>query len=431
MTAEDPKRPPNPFVREGHVDKPGIIGSHWWNKELAEASALRSRRNVILALAVSAGVVAVLGAAVVTAADSGMREELRRSLDVQRDFGWSFGATSETVAFELVFTPVYSQGALSRMVADLTPRNRALEPWFIPTLFQSPSALPRTPIVDPEGQIPVPLSSALRPIHTPSMIQAEKAGAALAKLLAQAGNNVALVIDLDGPEAVSFAAGVANRFEPVFLFDNWPHPRGVVPAHLTLAATLYHQPSLAMAANLRPIPSGPAFVLDRKRLSAYTDEAEQFDNRWLARLPGADDLVKMEVKRVLYVSPTQDAPIDSADLSDSLEAWAKRGIDVRAIALDAFSADTVGDLRYGGSAGLEGAFFSDYPWGPPGGPSAVIPKNEQAVAWRPHPAISSPAGTKVGFILVDVNKVTGLVVSPHTLRSGSYNRASGGSWGGG
>ena len=41
--------------------------------------------------------------------------------------------------------------------------------------------------------------------------------------------DVALVLDLPGPEAVAVAAALAPCFDPVFVFDNWPHPLGVVP----------------------------------------------------------------------------------------------------------------------------------------------------------------------------------------------------------
>ncbi len=295
----------NPFVREGHVDRPGIVGSVWWNKELAEATALRSRRAVLTVLAVSAGGIAVLGAAAFALASGGPREELRRSIEVQRDFGWSFGATSETVAFDALYTTAYARDAIPRLAGDLTPTTEAARKWASPTLFQSPEALPRLPI---PGETVTRLGEALRPINTPSMKVAEAAGRALAELLAQAtGGRVALVLDLDGPDAVAAAAGAADLFEPVFLFDNWPHPRGVVTAHLTLAAAVYHQPRFVAAAAARKPGAPPVFVLDRKRLREYTDDATQFDNRWWARLPGPADLTAMEVKRVLYVAPATEA----------------------------------------------------------------------------------------------------------------------------
>src|SRR5271170_5569626 len=73
-----------------------------------------------------------------------------------------------------------------------------------------------------------------------------------------------VVVDLPGPEAVAFAAGAASAFDPVFALDNWPHPRGVVPAHQTLAAAAYCQPLFARRASGSAAPRWPLLVLDRR-----------------------------------------------------------------------------------------------------------------------------------------------------------------------
>src|SRR5689334_23419108 len=54
--------------------------------------------------------------------------------------------------------------------------------------------------------------------------------------------------------------------------DNWPHPKGVVPAHQTLAAAAYFQPLFAKRAG---VGSPPMLVLDRRRLAAYTDDRSE------------------------------------------------------------------------------------------------------------------------------------------------------------
>lgn len=428
--------PRNPFVREGHVAKPGIIGSHWWNREIAEASALKTRRGLLTALAVSAVGVSTLGLLVFEAVQEDTREERRPSLEMQRTYGWSFGATSETVAFDAQFTTAYAADALPRLASDLTPTNEGLLRFFVPTLFQSPSALPRLTLPDPEPGAPQSLASALRPIHTAGMTLAEDRARALAALLAEAtGGRVALVFDLDGPESVAAAAGAADVYEPVFLFDNWPHPRGVVAAHLTLAAAVYHQPRFAQAAASRRAGAPPAFVLDRKRLSPYSDDMTQFDNRWLARLPLAADLKALEIKRVLYVVPAQTAPIDLRDAGAALNDWAAQGIEVRAVALDAFAQGVDGKVYFGATPEAHAAFFAHYPWKapPPRGPAPAavpIPSNEETARFRPHPPAADPTDSTLGTIRVAVDKETAQVVGPQALRSGSWNRASGG-WGGG
>lgn len=417
----------NPFVRWGHVDKPGIVGSHWWNKELAAATSLRSRRGMLVALAVSAGGIATLGVVGFALAGDDTREERRRSLDLQRDHGWSFGATSETVAFDWQYTTAYARDALPRLVNELTPLHPDLRPWFVPALFQSVDALPR--VVVPGETALHSLGDALRPIHTPGMIDAEAAGLALAELLAQADSRVALVFDLDGPASVAAAAGAAGLHDPVFLFDNWPHPRGVVKAHLTLAAAVYHQPRFAQTRKERRVGAPPAFVLDRQRLAPYSDDSTQFDNRWLAKLPLATVLQTLEIKRLLYVVATQSSPIDLRDVGHFLKQWSGANMDVRAIALDAFSKDTRdGKVRFGGSPEMEAGFFGHYGWKLPTPKAVPVVANVATAAWRPSEPATDPADKTLGTTPVTVNAETGVVLGP---RNGSLNRTSSGSWGGG
>ena len=91
-----------------------------------------------------------------------------------------------------------------------------------------------------------------------------------------------------GPLSVALAAALAPRFCPVFTFDNWPHPLGVVPSHLTLGACLYYLPLFRRRAPMtRPQPAPPLFVLDANRLNPYRDQPDQFDNRYVAPVPSA------------------------------------------------------------------------------------------------------------------------------------------------
>ena len=114
------------------------------------------------------------------------------------------------------------------------------------------------------------------------MQRAYAVGEALARL-AGWRQGLAVLVDLPGPEAVAFAAGAADVFEPVLLLDNWPHPHGVVPSHLTLAALAYYQPRFA--SQKERVVSAPLFVLDRARLTAFSEETDRFDNRYYARMP--------------------------------------------------------------------------------------------------------------------------------------------------
>jgi len=107
-------------------------------------------------------------------------------------------------------------------------------------------------------------------------VPAYSRGHSLLSLFARRGLplDAAIIIDAPGPEAVAAGAALAEWFEPVFIFDNWPHARGVVPSHLTLAATLYFAPLLVDLKSTRPVPRPPVFILDSNRLAAYIDAQE-------------------------------------------------------------------------------------------------------------------------------------------------------------
>src|SRR3989442_1617906 len=102
-------------------------------------------------------------------------------------------------------------------------------------------------------------------------------------------------LDPAGPIGGAGAAGMAPGFEPVFIFDNWPHPLGVVASHLTLGSVLYHRPGFLRARSARAVPAPPVFVLDRNRLAHYTDQDTQFANRYVARLPTAENLAALGI----------------------------------------------------------------------------------------------------------------------------------------
>lgn len=437
LTAQAPSR--NPFVREGHVAKPGIIGSHWWNRELGQAAALKTRRSLITGLAASAVGITIIGLVVSEAVSGGGREERRPSLDVQREFGWNFGTASETVALGEVYTGQYAIDAVDRLANNLKPRSDNYQKWYVPTLFQSPLAYPRTIVAAEEG-FRESLRGALRPIYTQAMKTAEAGGKGLAELLSQStGGRVAIVFDLDGPEAVAAAAGAVDFFDPVFLFENWPHPRGVVAAHLTIAAALYYQPHFvamsAIRAQDRP-NAPPAFVLDRQRLATYTDDENQFDNRWLARLPSGQDLIQAEIKRVMYVTSAKDPPIDLRDVGTTMAEWVLKGIDVAAVNIRSFPFEAYATSKFGGTVESHAGFFAHYKWKvPPPSPPPIavpVPENVAAVSWRASPQTAEPGDSTLGTIRVRVDKETNQVTGPYALRSGSFNRASGGSsWGGG
>ncbi len=486
----------NPFVPDAGVDKPGIIGARWWNEAIKEATPLAGRRNALKYVVIGGGVIA-FGAMVwgISRAarddDEEYREEGRRSLQLQRDYGWNFGAVSETVAFDTKYTQTYAREALAHLITDLQPTSAYWKAQYVSTLFESPEAMPKLSLPDGETSKVRPLAEALKPIKTPSMVAMEMCGRAYAELISQADQPVLTIVDLPGPEAVAFAAGAASLLEPVFLFDNWPHPRGVVPAHLTLAAAVYYQPVFAKAKSARGDKSAmPIAVIDRARLNSYVDEASQFDNRYVSRLAAG---IGKEYRKILYVVPTPTDLPEKDDLNGLFMALG--GAEVRAIAASAFhpapvatvvpapippvptpapsasarpsassssgrppsgpaphsassapapssslpsspppssppsSSPDVVRYIFGTSEEQHSAFFAIYPWKKPAPPAVPVPTNEPAEKYKPTSRNAPLDTAKIGVVPVVLAVGTGLLLGAKINRNGSWHRASGGSGG--
>ena len=348
-------------------------------------------------------------------------------------------------------------------------------PYFQATLFQSPDAVPTSLAKLEAGEATgfVALSTVMKPIFTAAMDEAYSRGKSLASLFASLLENgqtptsakAALIVDLPGPQSVAFAAGAASIFDPVFLFDNWPHPRGVVRAQETLSAAAYYQPLFAEARKAQAGPRPPMFVLDRRRITYYTDDATEFDNRYVAKLPPSAAAVRaLDVTHVLYVVPTSsDASRELDDLNDELVVYAGSGIDVKALSLDMFAADLSplppdagptpasvkpgnasdklltesGFIYYGGSRGSHHAFFVDYPWAKPARPATVRPSSNPGKFFTPRARTSpyssglgspssKPRPTTFGTVPVVIAVGTGIIIGARYSRSGSWNRSSGG-----
>jgi hypothetical protein len=444
-----------PFVRTHDTNKPTIVGARWWQEGMVIGSDVSSRRTALgqfalisVALA-GVGMVGVLsGGAVASAigADEEARQEKRDALAVQRDYGWNFGSENESLTFDGVSTQTFDRASLASLDANLTPGVPAHRPHYVRTLFQSPMAMPQVAL--PGRTTPVrPLQEVLQPIATFAMLRAYSQGRGLASLFGQAPFDTALMIDLPGPESVAFAAGLATVFDPIFTFDNWPHPLGVVPAHLTLAAAAYYQPLFARQIRALNAKAPLAFVLDRSRLSAYTSESTQFDNRYLARVPGVDSLRSLGLKNLLYVTPSAADSQEMDDLNADLVACKNAGIDVKMVAASDFRPDQGTQAAptgtppedwplfyYGGQADTHEAFWKNYTWRAPRKPPKTTPQDvSTGYQYLPTPRAtqflgtgaskSRPAG--MGMAPVFVSIATGLVVGAAVSRSGSFGRYSG------
>ena len=436
-----------PFQRTDLLDKPGIVGAKWWQEGLATHDPI-ARRQALVAIGVLGVIAAGVGGIIVAAASSSAPETTTTffgALDMQRKYGWSFGAVGEALTFDGQSQQPFDKGALDHLGADFTPAQPRLKRFSSSTLFQSPMAMPTTvPEGDPT-QV-TPLRDALRPIFTPAMDAAYRAGKSLASLFAPLRVDAAMVVDLPGPQAIAFAAGLAQTFDPCFTFENWPHPRGVVHAHLALAAAAYYQPLFAKMTASRKQPGPVALVLDRDRLAAYTDDERQFDNRYAAKLPTAASLRDLGVKRVLYVVPTANDVIELDDLNEQLVAYVAGGLEVKAVAATDFGPDPRSPAPpavagqpsedppyyFGSEAETHQGFWDLYPWSGAAKAAHRAPTNVSSAATyavRPRSTpFSSVDGPKAfGLVPVVILVGTGAVLGAKLSRSGSWNRASSGS----
>jgi hypothetical protein len=429
----------DPFERSHVVSQPGIIGASWWRESLANPQDSVTRRSAIkLALGATGAVVglgAILAIAHGCSADEEHNVQRRSSLEMQRTYGWSFGASTESVTFDGASTQPFERSALRRLATDLRPSSVQGRPYYVGALFEALGAAPTLAAAgDPENI--TPLEQVLTPMHTYDMDRAFAQGRALAQLL-QSAHPVLVIVDLEGPSAVAFAAGASVGLVPVFMFGNWPHPRGVVKAHRTLAAAAYYQPLFAaLAPKERPL----LLVLDRQRLASYSDDATQFDNRYVPRLPDSATLLGWGIARVLYVTPSASGEPEPWDLTDDFGAYGAARIDVKLVSADAFSTQkktdsgtdpAAVDYYYGGRPETHHWFWRDYPWlrGKPR--DAVEPAMRRpGVSYRAPTAGQDLTPANLGTVPVAVSVATGAVLGALLSRSGSWNRSEGGGSGG-
>lgn len=315
-------------------DEPELVGARWWRRALASRGPELDRRSALIALAGLSAASAAMGTSMLQGCSSSTSDvdvDIRAgALDSQRQYGWDFGAEGQALSFEGTVGEPMDPAVFDTLVEDLMPKNPAHQPFYGPVLFQSLTHTPTSPTSGPGQQ----LRDVIRPVRTKAMEQAVLKGRGLSTLFKDAPPGRIVIIDLPGDQAVGFAAGLANRFDPVFWFDNWPHPKGVVPSHLTLASVLALLPELKTLAEARPEEAPPAYILDANRLLRFDDES-LFDNRYLAKLPNPQQLQAAGVKQVLYVRPTgTDKELD--DLNDLFTSYRAAQIEVKLVPADGF-----------------------------------------------------------------------------------------------
>ncbi len=294
----------------------------WWEQMLTRRSATKS----LASLAAMAGV-----SGFITACDDDDEEQDKDVLEIQKTEGWNVGSTDKTLTFpnkqdsdSMRSTNWREMAKPSTLMQAWQPTDEAWKPYFVPTLIQSLS--------QPS------LQTALVPVCSPAMREAYSRGLGMRELLKNSTNpkETLVLADLPGPEAVAFAAAVADVATPVLSFDNWPHPLGVVQSHLTLAALVYFANEVKEKAAKRPKGAPALVVLDGNRLANYVDADNQFDNRYMAKVPTAENLSALGIKSLLYATPNESKTTETDDLNDDFATFQEKNIAINLLPVSRF-----------------------------------------------------------------------------------------------
>jgi hypothetical protein len=419
------------FERRFFIDGAELVAARWWHVDMKAISSSiidgpidEDRRGLLLIFGGAALAVLLVAAFKGLDDDDDTITITADALELQRKEGWNVGAPGERLYYEGAIgndaggSSEWSQH-LEELGGELQPTQPRLQAYAVGTLFQVLS----TP----------DLQRGLYPVSTEATRRAYARGQALAALFRDpmAMPDTALIVDVVGPEAVAIAAGLCDTFEPIFLFDNWPHPRAVVPSHLVLGSAAFYRTVFAANRPTRSDHAPPAFILDSNRLLPYVDDADRFDNRYLAKLPSAPGFGDLGVKHVLYVTEAV-VPHELDDLNDDFVALAAAGIDVKMVALSQFLApDRDEPLRftYGGMHEPHVWFWSSYGSVPRALPRTEIPAIElsQGARFSPMPRATIFSSRVVGGgVGVGKARPTGFGrVSMQTSRTASISGRTG------
>lgn len=393
-----------------HTDKP-IETSSWFEAQLTRRDAHK--------LGVGLAAVAALAGC-----DDEKVAELD-SLDAQKKGGWDVGDTQMTLAFTNGVQSDSKGGTGFKAYKDpkklleaTRPKTDAHKPWEMPTLMQSLEQLS--------------LAQQMKPVSSAATLETYKKARSLGSLVTtvKEPEKTLMIVDLPGPHAVAAAAGMAEWVEPVFYFDNWPHPKGVVKSHETLGSLLYYAVELDEQKQKRSDKAPGALILDQDRLNPVTNPDTQFDNRYYALPPTVEDLKKAGVERVVYVT-LDETTQESDDLNDFAVEYAEAGLEVTAMALSSIKQDPehkpepgkedpTGGYYYGGSHATHTHFYTHYPvflWVP-------MPMYGWAPATRVAPPPRPPAYKPARRATMFSNRTTGAARGVGRVKPTGFGRVS-------
>jgi len=441
------------------TNKPGGQMTEWFTNHI-------SRRSLGKGLAWGA-VLAMAGVTVYQLASSGDTEVDSDSLDLQKKEGWNVGSTDKFLSFEgssltdsrgrnlTGYDPNY-------LISVYQPRASQWQPFFVPTLIQSLAQQS--------------LSGQMRPVFNAQMRETYQRAEALRNLISQTPDpsQTLIISELPGAQSIALGAAMADTAQLVPVFDNWPHPLGVVRSHETLGAMAYYAGEIDEKRSKLKENAPAILLLDSNRLTAYTDQDTQFDNRYQAKLPPADQLKQRGVQQVIYLVKDESQKDELDDINEDLVEWQKQGINVRMLRMSEFKpvdeptqatvAGTTGTTTtstvqrhyyYGGSPWASWLFFSHYGYGYPrdvyayrDGRSYSIPRPTTGQTYNPptyrpqsRPTVFSNSrvggasgvgrARPSGFGRTSVRMSSdGRVTGTRSGRTGSYGRSGGGWFGG-
>jgi hypothetical protein len=433
----------------------------WFQEDISRRSASkRIGKGLILA--------SVLGASGLTAyqliSDSDTEVD-KDSLELQKQSGWNVGSTDKPLNFGLA-SAVDSQGRTDwqqylmpdKLVGVYQPAAAQWQPFYTPTLIQSLSQ---------PG-----LREQMKLMQTPEMQSMYGQAGGLRELLSQAQNagQTLMISDLEGPLSVALGAALADTAHLIPDFDNWPHPLGVVRSHETIAAMAFYAGEVEQKKAKLKAESPALVLLDRQRLSEYKDADNQFDNRYLAKLPPPDQLKQRGIANLLYVMKDESQREELDDLNEDFVEYQKQGINLQILRMSDFKpvteqvqttqpngapvTNTETHYYYRGSPFFHWWFYDHYFYRPystvyvyRGGRSTPLARPSMSAppipAYRPVSRPTIFSGTRVGGYGQGIGRTRpsgfgrtsvrmssdGRVTGTRAGRSGSFGRSSG--WFGG
>lgn len=257
------------------------------------------------------------------------------ALELQKEEGWNFGSDSKTLNYnnqKIITDPnkISEFNAFSNpsdLLSAYQPKNLNNAAYLVPTLIQSTSS--KT------------LAQQLKIFTNSDIDNAYSSGLGMREIIKGAKNpeQTLYIVDANGPESVAFGAALSDVADLVPTFDNWPHPIGVVPSHLTLSTLIRFAKEVRDNSSKRPEKAPAVFLLDRRRFIEKISPDIEFDNRYVAKIPTLDNLKSLKIDNIIYIVPNRGVTLELDDLNDDFTYFKENGISIQILPLTDFFKD--------------------------------------------------------------------------------------------